>query len=219
MIEFANVSKQYGHTFALRDVSLRIPASAFIAVTGRSGSGKTTLMNLIGNLDSPTDGKITVNGTDLSAFTQKDSAKYRLSQVGFIFQSFYLEPRYTVEENAEMPLLIAGLSAKERKAKTIAALESAGIAHKAKNYANTLSGGEKQRACIARALVNGADILLADEPCGNLDTESSKAVIDLLKRLHSQGKTIILVTHNHDDALAAQRRITLLDGRVTADES
>lgn len=220
MIIFNNVSKQYENmALALNCVTLKVPKGQFVSVVGRSGSGKTTLMNLIGNLDYPTSGQVIVNDIDLASLTHKESAKYRLLNIGFIFQSFHLEPRYTVAENVEMPLLIAGLPAKERKQKVFEALEHTEISHKAKEYANTLSGGEKQRACIARALVNSAKILLADEPCGNLDAANALMIMKLLKNLHQSGKTVILVTHNAEDAKMSQRRITLLDGRVLSDES
>jgi putative ABC transport system ATP-binding protein len=216
MIRCENLSRKYDeNTWGLRDVTLEIANGTMAAIIGHSGSGKTTLMNLIGSLDSPTSGSVIVDENNLSAMTQKEAAKYRLDKVGFVFQTFYLEPKYTVFENVEMPLLIAGISDKERKERVFDVLSKVGMRHKAANFGSHLSGGEKQRVCIARALVNNASIILADEPCGNLDSENGSTIMQLLRELSHAGKTVLLVTHNMDDASIADRKITMKDGRVT----
>jgi len=216
MIRCENLSKKYDDkTWGLCEATLEISDGTMVAIIGRSGSGKTTLMNLIGSLDSPTTGSIIVDGNNLSIMTQKEAANYRLNKIGFVFQTFYLEPKYTVYENVEMPLLIAGISRRERQERVYSVLSQVDMQHKAMNYGNNLSGGEKQRICIARALVNNANIILADEPCGNLDSETGSVIMKLLRDLTNVGKTVLLVTHNADDASIADRRIIVKDGRVS----
>jgi putative ABC transport system ATP-binding protein len=203
---------------ALKDVSFSIKKGEFLSIVGRSGSGKSTLLNIIGTLDKPTSGSVIVNNKRLDCLTKKQLDQYRNKEIGFVFQSFHLEPSYSVYKNVEMPLLIANVPPKERKEKILDALLKVDMLGKEKNCASQLSGGEKQRVCIARALVNSPSIILADEPCGNLDSVNGRVVMELLKKLAQEGKTIVLVTHNMEDAKMTDRIITLKDGQVISDE-
>lgn len=203
MIKLINISKDYNDDMvvhALKDVSLEIPDSKFISIVGKSGSGKTTLLNIIGALDRPTKGEIYFQDLLITSLDDKELAEYRNKNIGYIFQDFYLEPSFTVLENVCMPLVIKGMKKKEREEIVLKYLALLGIDKKANVMVSKLSGGEKQRCAIARALVNGGNIILADEPTGNLDSINSKIVLDELKKLTSIGKTVILVTHNEDDA-------------------
>ncbi|NLP14889.1 MAG: ABC transporter ATP-binding protein [Clostridium sp.] len=204
---------------ALKEISFSIKKGEFLAIVGRSGSGKSTLLNILGTLDKPTFGSVTVNNKRLDCLTKKQLDQYRNKEIGFVFQSFHLEPSYSVYKNVEIPLLIANIPAKERKEKILNALFKVDMLGKEKNYAAQLSGGEKQRVCIARALVNSPSIILADEPCGNLDSVNGKVVMELLKKLAQEGKTVVLVTHNMEDAKMADRIITLKDGQVISDKT
>ncbi|MDR1939847.1 MAG: ABC transporter ATP-binding protein [Clostridiales bacterium] len=214
MFEIDDLTKNYGSFTALKNINLKIDEGDYIAVTGRSGSGKSTLLHIIGGLDRPTYGMVLYNGENLVDFSEKRIAKYRNLDVGFIFQSFNLEPSYSVYKNLEIPLLIAGVDKKTRDEKIRENAERLGMQHKLKNLANNLSGGEKQRVAIARALMNDAKILLADEPCGNLDSANSKIIMDILDGLNNNGITIMLVTHQDNDAKRAKRLIYLLDGEI-----
>lgn len=220
MIILRNVSKIYGEgegaVHALKNVNLVIEDGKFTAILGKSGSGKSTLMNIIGALDSPTEGTIESNGVVLNTLSKNDLAKYRNKTTGFVFQSFYLEPTFSVLENVAMPLTIAGSPRKENEEKAKAILAELGLAEKIEKKANELSGGQKQRVSIARALVHNPDIVLADEPTGNLDSQNGKEVMDLLKNIVKQGKSVILVTHNMEDAKNADNIIEIKDGVVTA---
>lgn len=199
---------------ALKEVSISIKKGEFLAIVGRSGSGKSTLLNILGTLDKPTSGNVIVDNKKLDSLTKKQLDQYRNKEIGFVFQSFHLEPTYSVYKNVEIPLLIANVPEKERKEKILGALSKVDMLEKEKNYAAQLSGGEKQRVCIARALVNSPSIILADEPCGNLDSVNGKRVMELLKKTAKEGKTVILVTHNMEDAKMTDRIITLQDGQV-----
>lgn len=199
---------------ALKNVNIQIEHGEYIAVTGKSGSGKSTLMNQLGLIDRPTSGSICMDNKELLDYSEKKLSEIRNRLIGYIFQSFYLEPSYTVYKNVEMPLLIAGVAHSKRRALVEEAVGAVGMTGKYKQRAETLSGGEKQRICIARALVNNPELILADEPCGNLDSENSAAVMDILDRLHEQGKTIVLITHNEDDAKRAKRHIIMKDGEI-----
>lgn len=206
MIEIRRVSKYYlqgDHEpfYALNNINLTINEGEFVAIVGKSGSGKSTLLNIIGSLETVSEGNVFVNNTDISKFVRKERDWYRNREIGIVFQAFYLEPTYTVFQNIELPLLALKLSKKEREERINETLSSVGLLDKSRVLTRNLSGGERQRTCIARALVNHPQILLADEPCGNLDTRNSKIIMDILSSLHEQKKTIILVTHNMEDAV------------------
>ena len=222
MITIDNVSKKYktgdGEFYALSDVSLTIDDGEFVAIVGKSGSGKSTLLNLIGTLDTVTDGSITVDGQDVTKLDNKSVALFRNQKLGFIFQSFYLEPEYTVYENVELPLIIAGRLGKANAERVNEVLNLVNLADKCKNKAKNLSGGESQRVAIARAIVNNPDVILADEPCGNLDTANSQNIMEIFKTLHAQGKTVIMVTHDSEEAQVASRIVTISDGKIVSDE-
>lgn len=221
MIVLKNVSKTYGKgeekVEALKNVNLVIEDGKFTAIIGKSGSGKTTLMNLIGGLDNPTQGQISADDMDITSLNSKELAKYRNQTTGFVFQSFYLEPSFTVLENVCMPLTIAGIGKKEREERAKDMLISLGLEDKIYKKTNDLSGGQKQRACIARALVSNPKIILADEPTGNLDSENGSEVIRLLRRIADEGKSVILVTHNPEDAKKTDNIVEIKDGIVHAD--
>lgn len=218
MIEVKHVSKTYkmGKEIvkALDDVSLQITEGDFIAIVGPSGSGKSTLMHLIGGLDTPTEGSILLNDSDISKLKDKDMAKYRNKNIGFVFQSFNLENTQTALENVMMPLMFAGMGNKERKEKAIQVLTLVGLETKMKNKPSEMSGGQRQRVSIARALVNDPHIIFADEPTGNLDTKNGKAIMDLLHSLNEKGYTIVMVTHNMEQAREASRILKIRDGKV-----
>ena len=212
--KFKNGSEE---TTVINDVSLHIEKGEFVALTGKSGSGKSTLMNMIGLIDTPDSGIINIAGSDTEKMSSRQRAEIRNRKIGYIFQSFYLESKYTVYKNIEMPMLIADVPKKERKKRIAECMEYVDISSKANQLAETPSGGEKQRVCIARALANNPELILADEPCGNLDSVNTKKVMDLLKKLKESGKTILMVTHSMEDAQYADRIITLKDG-VIVDE-
>jgi len=202
---------------ALKGVSLHIPEGEFVAIMGPSGSGKSTLMNVIGCLDQPTEGRYILDGYDVSALTDDQLAWIRNRKIGFVFQSFNLIPRVSAAHNVEMPLIYAGDSV-QRRERAMAALESVGLLDRAGHLPNELSGGQQQRVAVARALVTDPAILLADEPTGNLDTESSLEILKLLRDLNQQGRTIVLITHEADIAAFAQRVVRLRDGVILSDE-
>jgi len=202
---------------ALKGVSLHIPEGEFVAIMGPSGSGKSTLMNVIGCLDQPTEGRYILDGYDVSALTDDQLAWIRNRKIGFVFQSFNLIPRVSAAHNVEMPLIYAGDSV-QRRERAMAALESVGLLDRAGHLPNELSGGQQQRVAVARALVTDPAILLADEPTGNLDTESSLEILKLLRDLNQQGRTIVLITHEADIAAFAQRVVRLRDGVIVSDE-
>lgn len=218
MIELNNVVKIYGDgesaVCALNDISLKIPDKKLIAIIGKSGCGKSTMLNLIGGLDNITKGSISNNGIYLDSLSDDELADYRNKNIGFIFQSFYLEPTFTVLENVEMPLVIAGMDKKHRREKAFEIINKLGLNDKLNKKVKTLSGGQKQRVAIARALVHSPDIILADEPTGNLDSQNGAEVISILKKISMEGKTVILVTHNMEDALKADYIVKLCDGKI-----
>ena len=218
MITCSNIVKKFqngnAETTVINDVSLHIEKGEFVALTGKSGSGKSTLMNMIGLIDTADSGIIDIAGSDTSKMTSIERANIRNKKIGYIFQSFYLENKYTVFKNIEMPMLIADVSKNERKKRIAECMEYVDISKKSDQLAETLSGGEKQRVCIARALANDPEIILADEPCGNLDSVNTKKVMELLKKLQDIGKTILMVTHSMEDAQYADRIITLKDGVI-----
>ena len=202
---------------ALRGVNLSIPHNEYIAIMGPSGSGKSTLMNLIGCLDTPSKGRYWLNGQLVSEQDDDELARIRNKEIGFVFQTFNLLARATALHNVELPLIYAGIPAEERIEKAKHALESVGMGHRMTHKPNELSGGQRQRVAIARALVNNPSIILADEPTGNLDSQTGNEIMALFDRLHGEGNTIVLVTHEHDIAAYAHRTITLKDGLVSGD--
>ena len=202
---------------ALKGISLHIPEGEFVAIMGPSGSGKSTLMNIIGCLDLPTAGRYVLDGYDVSDLSEDQLAWIRNRKIGFVFQSFNLIPRATAVHNVEMPLIYAGDN-QARGQRALGALEAVGLLDRAKHLPSELSGGQQQRVAIARALVTDPAILLADEPTGNLDTESSREIMKLLRDLNEQGRTIVLITHEADIASFAQRVVRLRDGIVVSDE-
>ena len=203
---------------ALRGIDLDIRKGEFIAIMGASGSGKTTYMNLLGCLDKPTTGTYTLDETDVHSMDDTQITKVRNQKIGYVFQSFYLLPRTTALENVELPLLYSHtVGHKERLAKSMHALDIVGLRERAKHYPNQLSGGQQQRVALARAIVNDPVFILADEPTGNLDTRTSAEVMSLFQKLHSEGKTIVLVTHEFDISQYAERIITFRDGRIISD--
>ena len=219
MIQLSRVSKTYHMgdetIHALSEVDLEVPDGEFIAIVGPSGSGKSTLMHIVGGLDSPTSGRVVVDGQDLSRAKDKALSQYRNKKVGFIFQTFNLQPTYSALENVALPLVLAGVSPKQRREQAQGALEAVGLADRMKHRPNELSGGQRQRVAIARALVNDPSILLADEPTGNLDTRSGQDIVDLLARTNQErGVTLILVTHDTEVAESARRTLYLRDGRI-----
>ena len=222
IIEFQHVTKIYSgydsKVIALNDVSLKIFSGEFIAITGPSGSGKSTLLHCMGLLDRPTSGKIFIEGKDTSEITGKDVALLRGKKIGFVFQSYNLIPRLSVIENVILPGLIIGRKRKELEKKAMDLLKEVGIDHRAEHRGVHLSGGEQQRVAIARALINDPIIILADEPTGALDTDSSKDIMDLLKEANrNRGVTVVFVSHDPDIARYGRRRIEVVDGKIVSD--
>jgi putative ABC transport system ATP-binding protein len=222
LIDIRAVTKTYGHgetaVHALQGVSLRVDAGEYVAVMGSSGSGKSTLMNILGCLDVPSRGEYWLDGSNVARLSEDQQALVRGRKIGFIFQSFNLIPRTTALANVELPLTYAHLRRAERRKRANRALELVGLADRTGHRPNQLSGGQQQRVAIARALATGPRILLADEPTGNLDAHSTEEVLGMFDGLHADGRTIIVITHEHDVAARARRLVQVADGRIVSDE-
>ncbi len=219
MIELRDVTRTYrmGHEeiHALDGIDLTVADGEFMAVVGPSGSGKSTLLHVVGGLDTPTSGTVTVDGQDLGRANDRELAAYRNRRVGFVFQIFNLQPTYTALENVALPLVFARVPPKERRARSQRALEAVGLSDRLRHKPAQLSGGERQRVAIARALVTDPAYILADEPTGNLDTATSREIVTLLDRLHQErGLTVLLVTHDPEMAALAGRQVALRDGYI-----
>lgn len=221
LLELNHVSKIYQSgdekLFALKDVSLTIERGQFVAIIGASGSGKSTMMNILGALDRPSEGDYLLDNISVQSLGDKKLSELRNQKIGFVFQSFNLLPRYTAVQNVEVPMTYAGVSASERKTRAIEALKRVGLGERLDHRPSQLSGGQQQRVAIARALVTRPVMLLADEPTGALDTETTRQILGLLHELHDQGMTLILVTHEQEVADNAGRIITMRDGQVLED--
>ena len=222
MIKTTNLQKIFRteevETTALLDVNIEIKAGEFVAIMGPSGCGKSTLLNILGLLDSPTEGSYYLNGIEVAGFTEVERTKLRKGVIGFVFQSFNLIDELNVYENIELPLLYIGVPASERRRRVEAAMERMAITHRRKHFPQQLSGGQQQRVAIARAVVANPKLILADEPTGNLDSKNGAEVMNLLKELNAEGTTIVMVTHSHHDAEYADRIINLFDGQVVIEE-
>ena len=218
MIQLQNIKKVFRteeiDTWALREVSLEVKDGEFVAIMGPSGCGKTTLLNIMGLLDTPTEGTYMLNGKDVSQLSERERTNIRKGVIGFVFQSFNLIDDLNVYENVELPLLYMGVPAKERKKRVTEMLDRMAMSHRRKHFPCQLSGGQQQRVAVARAVVSNPKIILADEPTGNLDSKNSKEVMDLLLQLHEQGTTIVMVTHSQHNASFADRIINLFDGQI-----
>lgn len=221
MIEVKEVSKLYKmgkeYIVALKNISLKINKGEFVSIVGPSGSGKSTLMHILGGLDSPTRGSVVIDGQDITTLNNKSLSEYRNKKIGFVFQAFNLENSQSALENVMMPLIFSGVSKKERIKRGMEALELVGLKELAIHKPKEMSGGERQRISIARALVNNPEIVFADEPTGNLDSRTGEKIINLFKEINSKGYTVIMVTHNPSEANKAMRTIKIMDGEITSD--
>ena len=218
LVELRNVSKHYhlgGEEIrALDNISCDIQEGEFISIIGPSGSGKSTLMHILGCLDSPTHGTIQLDGVMIQDATSRQLATIRNRKIGFVFQFFNLLPKLNVTQNVELPMIYSGVSGRERRERAMAALEAVDLANRSKHRPSQLSGGQQQRVAIARALVNSPKIVFADEPTGNLDSHTGEAILALFRRLSTEGRTIVLVTHDPEIAAVTPRRIEIRDGKI-----
>ncbi len=221
MIKVTELSKIFRteeiETTALNGVSFEIKKGEFVAIMGPSGCGKSTLLNILGLLDNPSSGSYELMGQEVAQLKERDRTKFRKGNIGFVFQSFNLIDELNVFENVELPLKYLNMSASERKQRVTAMLKRMNISHRAQHFPQQLSGGQQQRVAIARAVISNPNLVLADEPTGNLDSKNGKEVMDLLTELNSEGTTIVMVTHSPKDASMAQRTINLFDGRIVSD--
>ena len=222
IIHLENIRKSYHlgkqELPVLKGISLDVYRNEYVALMGPSGSGKSTLMNILGCLDSPSGGRYMLNGKDVSRMPDNDLAEVRNKEIGFVFQQFNLLPRLTAAENVALPLVYAGIGKKERQDRAIDVLKRVKLDDRSHHKPNELSGGQAQRVAIARALINNPSIILADEPTGNLDTKTSYEIMDILGKIHSEGNTVILVTHEEDISQYAHRVIRLRDGLIETDK-
>lgn len=218
MIKIENLNKTFRteevETLALRDVSLTVDDGEFVAIMGPSGCGKSTLLNILGLLDNPTSGLYYLGDKEVSKLKEKDRTMLRKGKIGFVFQNFNLIDELNIEENVELPLHYLGIKASERKKRVKEVLDRMAISHRAKHFPQQLSGGQQQRAAIARAVVSRPQLILADEPTGNLDSQNGREVMNLLTELNREGTTIVMVTHSQHDAAYTHRIINLFDGKV-----
>ena len=223
MIELAGISKLYqlgGVEYpALTDVSLTIARNDFLALTGASGSGKSTMMNIIGCLDTPTQGRYTLDGEEVAGLDEEALASVRNRKIGFVFQNFYLMPRQTAVDNVAQPLIYRGISPSLRRAHAERALQRVGLGDRMRHRPNEMSGGQRQRVAVARALVGRPELLLADEPTGNLDSRTAREIMDLFAQLHAEGQTVVVVTHDPGVAASCKRLVRLHDGRIAEDRN
>lgn len=221
MISVKNLKKTYllggEEVHALDDVSLSIKEHEFVAIIGQSGSRKSTFMNMLGCLDRPDSGEITLDGTDILKCKEKELSMIRNKKIGFIFQQFHLLPKLSALENVELPLIYQGMPTKKRREKAVKALKEVGLEQRMNHKPNQLSGGQQQRVAIARALVGEPSLILADEPTGNLDSRSGKEIMTLLHNLHEEGNTIVLITHDNNVAMEAPRQVQISDGKIIKD--
>lgn len=221
MISVKNLKKTYflggKEVHALDDVSLSIKEHEFVAIIGQSGSGKSTFMNMLGCLDRPDSGEITLDGTDILKCKEKELSVIRNKKIGFIFQQFHLLPKLSALENVELPLIYQGMPTKKRREKAVKALKAVGLEKRMNHKPNQLSGGQQQRVAIARALVGEPSLILADEPTGNLDSRSGKEIMMLLHNLYEEGNTIVLITHDNNVAMEAPRQVQISDGKIIKD--
>ena len=217
MIQLDNIKKVFQteevETWALRNISLQVKEGEFVAIMGPSGCGKSTLLNIIGLLNNPTSGSYLLNGKDVSTLKESERTLIRRGMIGFVFQSFNLIDELNVVENIELPLLYMGISGKERRKRAEDVMERVAISHRAKHFPSQLSGGQQQRTAIARAILPHPKLILADEPTGNLDSKNGKEVMELLSELHKEGTTIVMVTHNEEQAKQTSRTVRFFDGR------
>ena len=220
MIQLTDIKKVFRteevETWVLDNVSLKVNEGEFVAIMGPSGCGKSTLLNILGLLDTPTDGTYILNGVDVSKMKETDRINVRKGIIGFVFQSFNLIDELTVEENIELPLLYMGIPKKERKKRVREVMDRMNISHRNKHFPAQLSGGQQQRVAIARAVIANPKIILADEPTGNLDSRNGEEVMQLLSELHKEGTTIVMVTHSQHDAGYANRTVKLFDGHIVS---
>lgn len=221
MISVKNLKKTYllggEEVHALDDVSLSIKEHEFVAIIGQSGSGKSTFMNMLGCLDRPDSGEITLDGTDILKCKEKELSVIRNKKIGFIFQQFHLLPKLSALENVELPLIYQGMQTKKRREKAVKALKAVGLEKRMNHKPNQLSGGQQQRVAIARALVGEPSLILADEPTGNLDSRSGKEIMMLLHNLYEEENTIVLITHDNNVAMEAPRQVQISDGKIIKD--
>ena len=221
LVEIQGISKIYNpgenEVRALDHISLTIQKGEFVAIIGQSGSGKSTLMNMIGCLDVPTEGTYILNGQNVSKLSDNELSDIRNQEIGFIFQGFNLIANLTAQENVELPLIYRGVPKKERHELSVAALKKVGLAHRMDHRPSEMSGGQQQRVAIARAIAQAPPVILADEPTGNLDSASSMEILDILKQLHAENRTVILITHDNDIAKQAKRVIRIKDGKIERD--
>ena len=221
LVEIQDISKIYNpgenEVRALDHISLTIQKGEFVAIIGQSGSGKSTLMNMIGCLDVPTEGTYILNGQNVSKLSDNELSDIRNQEIGFIFQGFNLIANLTAQENVELPLIYRAVPKKERHELSVAALKKVGLAHRMDHRPSEMSGGQQQRVAIARAIAQAPPVILADEPTGNLDSASSMEILDILKQLHAENRTVILITHDNDIAKQAKRVIRIKDGKIERD--